>query len=399
MGMMRTIGISSRTSRCFLYACILMLARGSALAQGVPQYRFDPTWPKELPHNWILGHVEGIAVDQQDHIWLVHDPRSVPADDASAAQKPPTTFCCVAAPPVIELDRAGNVLNAWGGPELTPDWPTMVHGLWVDAEGNVWLAGAWDAEFNLPAWQRPPENAPWDRHVLKFSPAGKLLLEIGHPSKAPINNQDTTILGGPSSIQVDELAHEVFIADGYMNKRIIVYDSVTGAFKRGWGPYGVPLDQIDNKPQLAYDHNAPAFDPNGPAPKDFRGPLVGMRLSADGLLYVSDRSDNRIQVFSKSGKFVQEFFVAKSTLGEGVPWAMAFSHDKAQKYLFVGDGMGNVIWILNRKDGSVAGTLGHKGHNGGQFDKIDGLALDSDGNLYTGEVHYNNRVQRFNLAH
>jgi hypothetical protein len=372
---------------------------GSVLAQGVPQYRFDPGWPKELPHNWILGHVEGIAVDKQDHIWLVHDPRSVPADDASAAQKPPTTFCCVAAPPVIELDRAGNVLNAWGGSELTPDWPTMVHGLWVDMEGNVWLAGAWDGEFNLPAWQRPPENASWDRHVLKFSPAGKLLLEIGHPSKAPINNQDTTILGGPSSIQVNELEHEVFIADGYMNKRIVVYDSVTGVFKRGWWPYGVPLDQIDNKPQLAYDHTAPAFDPNGPPPKDFRGPLVGMRLSADGLLYVSDRTNNRIQVFSKSGKFVQEFFVAKSTLGEGVPWAMAFSHDKAQKHLFVGDGMGNVIWVLNRKDGSVAGMIGHKGHNGGQFDKIDGLALDSDGNLYTSEVHYNNRVQRFNLAH
>src|SRR6266446_5808928 len=222
-------------------------------AQDAPRYKFDPTWPKELPKNWILGHVEGITVDKDDHIWVLHDPSSVPADDASSAQVPPTAACCVAAPPILEFDQEGNVLAAWGGPGTTKDWPVMAHGLWVDRDGNVWIAGAWDAEFALPAWQKPKDSDPWDRHVLKLTHDGKLLLEIGHPSKAPANNQDTTILGGPSSMQVDEIAHEVYIADGYLNKRIVVYDSNTGEFKRGWGPYGIPLSEINNSKLAAYD--------------------------------------------------------------------------------------------------------------------------------------------------
>jgi DNA-binding beta-propeller fold protein YncE len=157
------------------------------------------------------------------------------------------------------------------------------------------------------------------------------------------------------------------------------------------------LSEINNSKLAAYDRTATPYDPAAPPSKDFRGPLVSLRMSVDGLLYVSDRTNNRIQVFEKTGKFVKEFFVAPNTLGEGVPWALAFSHDPKQKYLFVGDGMTNLIWILNRVDGSVVGTIGHKGHNGGQFDKIDGIALDRNGNMYVGEVHYNNRIQKFSL--
>jgi hypothetical protein len=389
-------GITKSIKTLFVGA-ILILAVGMQ-AQEVPRYKFDPSWPKELPKNWILGHVEGITVDKDNHIWVLHDPSSVPADDSNASQVPPTAECCVAAPPVLEFDEDGNLLAAWGGQAAASDWPAMAHGLWVDKTGSVWIAGAWDAEFNLPAWQKPKDSQLWDRHVLKFTSGGKLLLEIGRPSKAPINNQDTTILGGPSSMQVDENAHEVYIADGYLNKRIVVYDSDTGKFKRGWGPYGVSLTEINNSKQASYDRSAPSFDPEAPPSRDFRGPLVSLRMSVEGLLYVSDRTNNRIQVFEKTGKFVKEFFVARKTLGEGAPWALAFSHDPRQRFLFVGDGMTNLIWILERSDGSVVSTVGHKGHNGGQFDKIDGIALDSKGNMYVGEVHYNNRIQKFSLV-
>jgi len=272
----------------------------------------------------------------------------------------------------------------------------MAHGLWVDRDGNVWIGGYWDAELSSPAW-RPKDSALWDRQVLKLTRDGQLLLEIGHPTKAPINNQDTTILGGPSSMQVDDIAHEVYIADGYLNKRIVVYDSNQGEFRRGWGPYGMPLSEIKNNKLSAFDPLADPYDPTAPPSKDFRGPLVSLRLSVDGLLYVSDRTGNRIQVFEKTGKFVKEFFVAPKTLGEGAPWALVFSHDPQQKYLFVGDGTTNVIWILNRADGSVEGSLGQKGRDRGQFENIDGIALDSKGNMYTSEVHYNRRVQKFSL--
>jgi len=291
---------------------------------------------------------------------------------------------------VLEFDVDGTVLKGWGGPGYVPDWPTQEHGFAVDKEGNVWIGGAWAGEYapgpEIPVGRRQI----WDRQVLKFTSEGKLLLEIGHPTTAPANSQDVTILGAPAGITVDDAAHEVYIADGFLNKRVVVYDSDTGVFKRGWGAYGIPLSQITDSKMPPYDYSAP------PA-KQFRGPVDNIRISVDGLVYVADRTADRIQIFTKQGKFVKEFSVAPRTLVRGSAWGLAFSHDPQQKYLLVGDGGNCVVWILQRNDGAVVGKFGHRGSNAGQFDFIQDMTMDSHGNLYIGEHHYNNRIQKFIL--
>ena len=384
---------AKRTLLFLILSCFPCLA---ARGQDFPRYRVDAFWPKELPHNWVIGQVVSVAVDTDDHIWVLHFPHSISRDELGEIQKPPLSICCVPAPAVLEFDAQGNVLKSWGGQGYVPDWPTAEQALWVDKKGNVWITGSWHSG----AFIRRPEDdlsipdelekLPWDRQALKFSPDGKLLLEIGHPAKdGPINNQDTSLLGGASAIQVDENAREVYFADGSLNRRIVVYDSETGKFKRGWGAYGIPLSEIENS--IPNDR----YDPSAPPSKQFRGPLVGLRLSNDGLLYVSDRGNDRIQVFTKQGKFVKEFFVAPNTLGPGSAAGLTLSRDQKQKYLFVADGSNNVVWVLNRNDGSVATRFGHRGHDSGQFSNLETIELDSHGNIYTGEVKYNNRAQKF----
>lgn len=372
---------------------ILILAFAPAAgAQALPHYRVDISWPKQLPNDWILGHVTGVAVDKDNNIWVLHSPNWVLDDDAGASQYPPISECCRPAPAVLEFDPDGNLLRSWGGPGYVPDWPNNEHGLVVDKENNVWIAGNWTGGVAPRHRHRPgnpKESSLWDRQVFKFTPQGKLLLEIGHPSKASANNQDTDILGGPWELAVDDDAHEVYVADGSLNRRLVVYDSNMGAFKRGWGAYGIPLSEIDNSSKQS------EYDPSSPLAKQFKGPVTAVRISVDGLVYVADRISDRVQVFTKQGKFVQEFLVAPETRGRGSVWKLAFSHDPKQKYLLVADGENCVMWILNRSDGSVAGKFGHKGDNPGQFHNIYDIALDSNGNLYTGESDYNYRIQKF----
>lgn len=365
------------------FSCSAALA---AYAQ-VPVYNVDASWPKELPHNWIIGHVEQVVPDKDGHIWVLDFTGSLPPDDLGLAQKPPLSQCCIAAPEVLEFDRAGNVMRGWGGKGYIPDWPEAVHAFWVDKKGNVWVAG---------------NHAP-DRAILKFSSDGKLLLEIGHPTKskgkassATPDNQSTTELGAPGSLYVDDEANELYVGDGYINKRVLVFDATTGAFKRGWGAYGIPLSEISNEKQAVYDEKKP-YDPSAPPSKDWRGPVVGVTISNDGIVYVCDRTSDRIQLFTKQGKFLKEFFVAKQSLGEGTTMTIAFSPDVHQKYMYVGDGTNNVVWVLDRQTGKVLSSFGHRGHNAGQFDYLDSIAIDSRGDLYTGEVKYNNRLQKFVL--
>ena len=340
-----------------------------------PSYRVAPEWPKELPNNWIMAQVGGLAVDRHDQIWVLQRPRTNTPDELGSAQKPPESICCADTPSVLVFDKAGNLVKSWGGPGFVPAWPASEHGIFVDKADNVWLGG----------------NGPTDRHIMKFTNDGKLLLTIGHPSDAPINNQDTSILGSPAGIDVDEAAHEVYIADGYRNKRVVVYDSETGAFKRGWGAYGIPLSEIDNGPAV----NRLVGDP---ASKQFANPVHAVRLSADGMVYVCDRVNNRIQVFDKGGKFQKEFFVGKATLRSGSCWTVNFSADKEQKYLLVADGTNNVIWELRRSDGAIVSRFGHSGRNAGQFHWVHQAALDSEGNYYTGEVDTGKRIQKFVLV-
>jgi hypothetical protein len=379
-----------------------LIARG----QSVPHYRVDPSFPKEMPHNWIMSHVEHLFVDANDHIWVFQEPNIVQPEEAGLAQKPPLSECCIPAPAVIEFDSEGNTLNAYG-PGVTPGWPTGATGvLWIDKKGNFWTTGGGRRPgAHVPRPETADTQIPWNRRVIEISKEGKILLEIGRvvtgPEYGHADNQDTSLLFTAGGVQFDEDAHEVYISDGYINRRIVVYDSDTGKFKRGWGAYGMPLSEIKN---ATFDddpvHGRPVnlgqdYNPANPPEKQFRGPLVGLRLSNDGLLYVSDREDDRVQVFTKQGKFVKEFIIAPKTLDEGSPMDLAFSSDPQQKYLLVGDGSNNIVWILNRGDGSVVTTFGHRGHNAGQFSYLHAIDMDSHGNIYTGEVKYNNRIQKF----
>lgn len=349
-----------------------------------PQYKVDATWPKPLPNNWIIGQVGGLTVDTHDHIWVLHRPRSATADDLGATQNPPISACCAAAPSVLVFDMEGNLLKSWGGPGFVEHWPASEHGIWVDKADNVWIGG----------------NNPGDRSVLKFTNDGKQLLEIGHPTKETKSNQNTDILGQPASIEVDDAAHEVYIADGYLNNRVVVYDSDTGKFKRGWGGYGMPLDQVTNPGSAAEGAAvAPAarYSPAHPLSKQFGRFVHCVRLSADGFVYVCDRENDRIQVFTKAGKFVKEFTVRPETLSSGSTWTINMSHDPKQKYLLVADGTNNVVWVVRRDDGKTVSSFGRNGRNAGDFHWVHQAGMDSKGSYYTGEVDTGKRVQKFAL--
>jgi len=354
-------------------ACLLSFGvRAVARAQAPPVYKVDASWPKQLPNNWIMGQVGGMAVDREDRIWVLQRPGSNTKDDLGAVQSPPTSECCVSAPPVLVFDAAGNLVKSWGGPEPGYDWPSSEHSIFVDHAGNVWITG----------------NGAKDRQAIEFTSDGKFILEIGHPSAAPMNNSDTTILGRPAGIDLDEKAHEIYFADGYLNRRVIVFDSETGAFKRMWGAYGKAPSDADLAP----------YSPGETPSQLFRNPVHAVHISKDGLVYVCDRVNDRIQVFTKEGKFAKEFILRPRTLGNGSAYDLAFSHDPAQKYLLVADGENNVIWTLLRSDGSVVGTTGHAGRNAGQFHHVHAIVSDSKGNLYTGEVETGRRVQKFAIV-
>jgi DNA-binding beta-propeller fold protein YncE len=340
-------------------------------AQDAPRYQVDPFWPLELPNNWIIGQVGGLAVDREDHIWVLQRPASDTVDEVGASLTPPRSQCCIAAPPVLEFDKQGHLLHSWGGPGEGFDWPKTEHGIYVDKDGNVWIGG----------------NAPTDRHLLKFKSDGHFLMQIGHPSSDPPDSLRTDILGRPAGIEVDSETHEVYIADGYMNKRVIVFDADTGAFKRLWGAYGNPPNDADPG----------TYNPGAPPDQQFRNPVHCVHISRDGLVYVCDRVNDRMQVFTKQGKFVKEFTLRPATLGMGSVWQFTFSTDEHQKFLLVADGENNVIWTLRREDGAVLGQTGHNGRNAGQFHWLHQLVSDSGGDLYTGEVDTGKRIQKFVL--
>jgi hypothetical protein len=343
------------------------------VAQEPPKFKVDASWPKELPNNWIMGQVGGMAVDRHDHIWVLQRPGTDTVEELGAAQTPPRSMCCLATPPVLEFDTQGNLLHSWGGPGEGFDWPKTEHGICVDKDDNVWIGA----------------NGPADRQILKFKNDGHFLMQIGHPSTDPPNSLRTDILGRPAGIEVDADAHEVYIADGYMNKRVVVYDSDKGTFKRQWGAYGNPPNDADPG----------AYNPAAPADQQFRNPVHCVHISRDGLVYVCDRVNDRMQVFTKQGKFVKEFTLRTQTLGMGSVWQFAFSIDENQKFLFVDDGENNVIWTVRREDGAVVGQMGHSGRNAGQFHWVHQIVSDSQGNLYTGEVDTGKRIQKFALQH
>lgn len=372
------------TPRAIIVCSTLLLAmsppglHADDAATAIPQYDVDASWPGELPDKWILGQVAGIAVDRHDHVWLVHRPRTLTAHEAGAVQYPQTADCCVPAPAVIEFDEEGKFVKAWGGPDwdqqtstwIDPDydWPQNEHGIFADAEDHIWIAG----------------NGDNDHIVVKMDRDGKQLLTIGRLHETGGSN-DTERLGRPADIFVDVAAREVFVADGYRNRRVIVFDMDSGAYKRHWGAYG-------NRPG---DAELPAYEPGTVPFRDFSGPVHALELTADGLLYVADRSSNRIQVFHRDGRFVREAVLAPWTLDQGAVWDIESAAFAQNRWLFVADGHNKKIWIVERDSLKIAGSFGRGGRQAGQFEWVHNIVADSRGNLYTAEVNTGKRVQKF----
>ena len=336
-------------------------------AAELPRFVVDPFWPKPLPNDWILGQVAGVHVDSNDHIWIVHRPGSLSERELGASQDPPLSKCCFAAPPVLEFDMSGNVLRAWGGPGDGYDWPRSEHGIHV-AEGFVWLAG----------------NGEGDNQILKFTTDGEFVMQIG-AADANAGSNDTQNLGRPADLVVDAAARELYVADGYGNRRVVVFDADTGEYKRHWGAYG-------NRPD---DDPMPPYDPANAPSDQFASPVHCVRVSSDGLVYVCDRANNRYQVFETDGTFVSEFFFERDTLLSGAVSDLVLSNDAAQSHVFMVDGTNNELRIIDRTSGVTQARLGRPGRSAGQFHVVHDIAIDSQGNLYTTEVNTGQRTQKF----
>ncbi len=333
-----------------------------------PRFEVDPTFPKPLPNGWLMGMAIGIAVDAEDHIWIVHRPDTLSDAEAAADQNPPTAACCHRAPPVLQFDQEGNLLSAWGGPGEGYEWPQSNHGIFVDHKGIVWIGG----------------NGAQDAQVLKFTQDGTFVAQYGRSGQSGGSN-DTENFGRVAKIFVDPQANEAYLADGYGNKRVAVLDADTGAFKRYWGAYG-------NKPD---DTNPGPYDPDAPPAQQFRTPVHCSDLSVDGLLYVCDRPNNRLQVFLSDGTFVKEQVIAKRTLGDGAVWDVAFSRDPEQKYLYVADGKNERVYIMLRDTLEILSSFGDGGRQPGQFFAVHSIVTDTMGNLFTTETYEGRRLQKF----
>jgi len=380
------------TNGRFVLALVVLTAAGVLVARELagqsrnsvqaPYFEVDPLWPKPLPNHWVLGSTIGVSVDERDHVWIIHRSSATLGNNEKGLElNPPTGECCAGAPPVLEFDPEGNLVGHWGGPGEGYEWPVSNHGITIDYKGNVWIGG----------------NGDQDSQVLKFTKQGKFLLQVGKSAarKGPNNAQgqptyvggsnDEVSFGRVAKIFVDPAANEAYLADGYLNKRVAIIDADTGKLKRYWGAYG-------NKPD---DTNLGPYKPEAPPAQQFRNPVHCADLSRDGLVYVCDRQNNRLQVFTKDGKFVKEAFYAKNSLSEGAVWDVAFSKDPQQTYIFLADGRNMKIRVLRRDTLEELTSFGDGGRQPGQFYAVHSIAADSKGNLYTTETYEGKRVQKF----
>jgi hypothetical protein len=400
----------------------LLVGYGSLGAQGAaPRYLYDPGWPKPLPNKWKMGGITGLAVaPNDDTVWAYDRPNDLTNIELEAELTPPIADCCTLPPSMLHFDKEGNLIGSFAAPQG--------HGMDIDSKGFAYLGqntvrkydsktgklvgaiehspeteggGAFQQEVNLPnhvpgqggqgpvvgVLPPPPGAARGGRGGRGAAdPAAQAAARAAFRAKYPPTTP--MIVGGIEEIRVDEDANEVYVADNYLNGRIMVFDMNTLKFKRGWGARGHKLTDISTKDE---DH---AYKPNGPQPKEFAGHLT-FNFSNDGLVYAADRVANRIDVTDKQGNFKAEFVLANYTGVGGATGGVAFSPDKAQKYLFISDLTNNHIWFLNRADGKVVGQLGSMGEGGGQFFGLHMIAVDSKGLIYTGEVFAGERVQRF----
>jgi DNA-binding beta-propeller fold protein YncE len=371
MGMTRSLaGLAAALAVCVGAAC------GGSAAQTATAWEVDRLWPKPLPAGWILGSVTGVDVDSRDHIWVVHRgaPSMTARTEIGLATDPPTSeTCCRPAPAVLEFDGTGNLVSNWDATGQGYTWPQSPGALAVDADGNVWITAAATA-IGQPAGRGgrggrgggrggdAPPPPPGDAHVLKFSRTGEFLMQIGGPGKVG-TAESRDALNKPAGIDV--AGGEVFVADTG-SARVVVFDSATGAYRRHWTANGEPFQSVSC-----------------------------VAASADDMVYVCDRTANRIQVFQTDGTFVKEARVAGDTMGNGAVWDIAFSSDSGQSRLFVADGQNQKVWVLDRATLEQVGSVGAGGRWPGHFFAVGSVAVDSQGNLYTGETLEGKRIQKF----
>jgi len=406
-------GVRARTA--FVASmCVGLLALYGALGAqtpSTPKYRFDPDWPKPLPNKWKMGGVTGLAVDKNDDVWVLNRPNDLRDLELHAELDPPTADCCVRPPSMIHIDKNGSVIGSFDAPQG--------HGMDVDSQGFVYIGqdtvrkydpktgkvvgeipraperegggGGTLAQPALPGVRGRGGNGPVGTFPQPAAGRGRgsadpaaqaAAFRAKYPPTTPM------IVGQVEEIRLDEQAGEMYVADSYLGGRVMVFDLKSFSFKRGWGAYGRKLSEIST------DDSDRAYKPGGPMPKEFRGHLT-LNFSNDGLVYAADRNANRIHVTTKAGKFVKEFTLAPQTGEGGSTGGVAFSPDRQQRFLFISDLTNNHIWFLNREDGKVVGQMGSMGENGGQFFGLHMIAVDSKGNIYTGEVFNGERVQRF----
>ncbi len=364
-----------------LMALILALGAGQAVLEAkqgqaveAPRFEVDPLWPKPLPNHWILGSTIGVGIDSRDHVFIIHrgDPTLEQRTESGADANPPRGECCRAAPPILEFDPDGNLVNSWGGPAADYVWPLSNHGIAVDNKDNVWIGG------------NGRDSSRSDSQILKFTHEGRFLAAFGLPNQAA-NSNSLEHFGRVAKISFDPGANEAYVADGYGNKRVAVLDMDTGKIKRYWGAYG-------HKPD---DANLGPYNPDAPLAQQFRNPVHCAEPSNDGLVYVCDRPNDRIQVFKKDGSFVKEERVAPRTLADGSVWDIAFSKDPQQKYIFLADGKNEKVYVMDRQSLQILTSFGDGGRQPGQFFAVHSIATDSKGNIYTTETYEGKRVQKF----
>jgi DNA-binding beta-propeller fold protein YncE len=401
------------------------IAQAKSAAQA-PVFEVDPFWPKPMPNNWVFGQTIGLGIDEKDTVWIIHrgnDPGNLdnteyafpPAGGrggagrggaAAGAAAPGATpdaaaagargagagargaaatatstpnrvsECCLPAPPVMAFDPAGNVVQSWGGPSVTPEWPDSNHGIVVDDKGFVWIGG----------------NGGPDQHILKFTRDGKLVAEFGKKGARMKDGQpvrdsnDMNNFGRVAKIFIDPKAQEAYVADGYFNRRVAVIDMESGKIKRFWGGSGEKPD----------DGELPPYEGSKAPPiKAFRNPVHCAMVSNDGFVYVCDRVNDRVQVFTKDGKFVKEKQYFPDTRSDGSVWDLAFSRDPQQRWMYMADGANEHVYIIDRQSLEVVSHFGYGGRQPGMFFGVHSIATDSKGNIYTTETYTGKRLQKF----
>jgi hypothetical protein len=328
-----------------------------------PNVVVDPLWPKPLPDKWITGEVAGNAVDSRDHVWTVNR-RNLTEKEGRMVREGEAA----PSPAVIEFDQKGDVVNSWTAPIM----PDGLHGIFVDFEDNVWIAGKGDAI------------------VQKYDMSGHLLMQIGTKGVFDTTNHSTTLLNRPSDMYVDPSNGDIYISDGYGNRRVIVF-SRTGSFLRMWGEQGTVAEA------------------EAGAPYRFLQVVHSVNIGVDGLVYVSDRKGDRIHVYTKQGVFVRNIWVRKGVgwrrdaeyialgLGAaiGTAWDLDFSTDRGQTFIHNTDGEEELSWTIRRSASEPEGNFGRGGHMPGEFTFLHTIAVDSKGNLFTAETVGGRRMQKF----